>query len=198
MNKFRILIWALALAVVAAAVVGCKKENEKQTEAPAAVQQADEPHDYTLAEMIEAMTEEEGKAFFENQPIKDYTAVCEMMLNDCEFAEKDSSSPNYIFGWHWATPATDCISQYDGLCFGIKKESNSSQSNARGYFVDGKFVIIPTTEENGFTDDGYLAIGAAIEIQNDSIVIQEGVYMAYYDEDEGRYVAVAVDYSTRK
>lgn len=189
---------ALALAVVAAAVVGCKKENEKQTEAPAAVQQADEPHDYTLAEMIEAMTEEEGKAFFENQPIKDYTAVCEMMLNDCEFAEKDSSSPNYIFGWHWATPATDCISQYDGLCFGIKKESNSSQSNARGYFVDGKFVIIPTTEENGFTDDGYLAIGAAIEIQNDSIVIQEGVYMAYYDEDEGRYVAVAVDYSTRK
>lgn len=198
MNKFRILIWALALAVVAAAVVGCKKENEKQTEAPAAVQQADEPHDYTLAEMIEAISWEDGKAFFENQPVKDYTAVCEMMLNDCEFAEKDSSSPNYVFGWHWATPATDCISQYDGLCFGIKKESNSSQSNARGYFVDGKFVIIPTTEENGFTDDGCLAIGAAIEIQNDSIVIQEGVYMAYYDEDEGRYVAVAVDYSTRK
>ena len=163
MNKFRILIWALALAVVAAAVVGCKKENEKQTEAPAAVQQADEPHDYTLAEMIEAISWEDGKAFFENQPVKDYTAVCEMMLNDCEFAEKDSSSPNYVFGWHWATPATDCISQYDGLCFGIKKESNSSQSNARGYFVDGKFVIIPTTEENGFTDDGYLAIGAAIK-----------------------------------
>lgn len=197
MNRFKFIMGATALAMAAVAIIACSKEKTAQNETTTE-QQPQNPNDYTLAEMAEAISWEDGKAFFENQPVKDYTAVCEMMLNDCEFAEKDSSSPNYIFGWHWATPATDCISQYDGLCFGIKKESNSSQSNARGYFVDGKFVIIPTTEENGFTDDGYLAIGAAIEIQNDSIVIQEGVYMAYYDEDEGRYVAVAVDYSTRK
>lgn len=85
---------------------------------------------------------------------------------------------------------------YDTICW--VRVNDPSEANAMGYYEDGKLVIVPTTEENGFTDDGYLAIGAAIEIQNDSIVIQEGVYMAYYDEDEGRYVAVAVDYSTRK
>ncbi len=197
MKKFRILMRATALAMAAVAIVACSKEKTAQQETPLE-QRPKNPNDYTLAEMIEAISWEDGKAFFENQPVKDYTAVCEMMLNDCEFAEKDSSSPNYVFGWHWATPAADCISQYKGFCFGIKQEANSSQSNARGCFVDGKLVIVPTTEENGFTDDGYLAIGAAIEIQNDSIVIQEGVYTAYYDEDEGRYVAVAVDYSIRK
>lgn len=188
---------ATALAVAAVAILACSKEKETQQETPAA-QQTAEPQDYTLAEMIEAMRWEDGKAFFANQTVKDYTYVCEKVFDKCELAEKDSSSPTYIFGWHWATPATDCISQYKGFCFGIKQEVNSSQSNARGCFVDGKLVIVPTTEENGFTSDGYLAIGAAIEIQNDSIVIQEGVYTAYYDEDEGRYVAVAVDYSIRK
>ena len=63
-----------------------------------------------------------------------------------------------------------------------------------GYYEDGKLIIIPTSEDNGFTEDGYLAIGVPIEIQNDSIVISEGIYAAYYDDEQGRYVAVAVDY----
>lgn len=185
---------ALALAMVAAAVVGCKKENEKQTEAPAAVQQADEPHDYTLAEMIEAMTEEEGKAFFENQPVKDYTAVCEMVLNDCGFAEKAEGVP-YVISWVFRQPDGICNYNMPGSCLVIrKKESSSLQANAMGYFEDGKLVIVPTTEENGFTADGYLVIGAPIEIQYDSIAIQEGIYTAYYDENAGNFVAVAVDY----
>lgn len=57
-----------------------------------------------------------------------------------------------------------------------------------------KLVIVPTSEDNGFTADGYLVIGAPIEIQYDSITLQEGIYTAYYDENAGKYVAVAVDY----
>lgn len=68
------------------------------------------------------------------------------------------------------------------------------QSNAKGFFEDGKLILVPTSEDNGFTADGYLAIGAPIEVQYDSIVIQEGIYTAYYDEETGRYTAVAVDY----
>ena len=49
-------------------------------------------------------------------------------------------------------------------------------------------------EDDGYTADGYLVIGAPIEVQFDSIVIQEGIYAAYYDEEAGRYTAVAVDY----
>ena len=197
MDKFlKNTLGVLALILAAVAIIACSKEKTAQQETVAS-QQIDNSNDLTLAEMIEAMSWEDGKAFFENQPIKDYTAVCEKVLNDCEFYEKSSSSPTYVFGWHWATPAEDCISQYDGLCFGIKKESSSTQSNARCYFEDGKLIIFPD-EAEGFTADGYLAIGAPIEIQNDTIIISEGVYTAYYDEALGRYVAAAVDYRTKQ
>lgn len=195
MNKFKIILGAAALAMAAVVIVACSKEKTAQQETPAA-QQTAEPQDYTLAEMAASMSWEEGKAFFENQPIKDYTAVCEKVLNECGHSlEKSSSWPTYIFGWHWARPVDDCISNYDGICFGIKTDSNSDQSNARGYFEDGKFVIIPDGDEDGFTSDGYLAVGVPIAIQNDSIIVNEGIYSAYYDEESGRYIAVAVDYT---
>lgn len=193
MNKFRIALGAAALAVAAVAIIACSKEKTAQQET-IATQQPVESRDYTLAEMAEAMSWEDGKAFFENQPIKDYTAVCEKVLNDCAFTERSSSVPTYVFGWHWATIADNCISNYDGLCFGIKQDKNTSQSNALGYFEDGKFVIVPITDDDGFTADGYLAVGTPIEIQNDSIIIPNGIYTAYFDENIGRYVAVAVDY----
>jgi len=195
MNKSKFVLGATALAMVAATFFACNKEKTTQQETPAAQQMA-EPQDYTLAEMAASMSWEEGKAFFENQPIKDYTAVCEKVLNECgHLLEKSSSWPTYIFGWHWARPVDDCISNYDGICFGIKTDSNSDQSNARGYFEDGKFVIIPDGDEDGFTSDGYLAVGVPIAIQNDSIIVNEGIYSAYYDEESGRYIAVAVDYT---
>ena len=194
MKKFRIALGATALAVAAVAIIACSKEKTEQQETTT-LQQTVDPNDLTLAEMAEAMSWEDGKAFFENQPIKDYTAVCEKVLSDCDFIGRSSSVPTYIFGWHWARPVDDCISQYDGICFGIKTDSNSDQSNARGYFEDGKFVIIPDGDENGFTSDGYLVVGVPIAIQNDSIIVNEGIYSAYYDEALGRYVAVAVDYT---
>ena len=83
---------------------------------------------------------------------------------------------------------------YAGICKVIKKDKDSAQQNAKGYFEQGKLVIVPTSEENGFTADGYLAIGMPIESQNDSIIIQEGIYSVYYDEEQGRYSAVAVDF----
>ncbi len=196
MNKLRIALGALALAVAAVAIVACSKEKTAQQET-ITTQQSTESRDYTLAEMAEAMSWEEGKAFFENQPIKDYTNVCEKVLNDCAFTEKSSSVPTYVFGWHWATIEDDCISEYKGLCFGIKQDSNSEQSNALGYFEDGKFIIVPITDENGFTTDGHLVVGTSIEIENDSIIIPNGIYTAYYDEQSGRYVAVAVDYALK-
>ncbi len=33
--------------------------------------------------MIEAMSWEDGKAFFEKQPIKDYTLMCEKVVKFC-------------------------------------------------------------------------------------------------------------------
>ena len=193
MNKLRITMRATALAMAAVAIVACSKEKTEQQETTT-LQQTVAPNDLTLAEMAEAMSWEEGKAFFENQPIKDYTVMCERVVNDCGFAEKESESP-YIISWVWRMVNGNCNPNYNGACLVIrKKEEATMQANALGYFVDGKLVIVPTTEENGFTVDGYLAIGAPIEVQYDSIVIQEGIYTAYYDEEAGIYTAVAVDY----
>jgi len=194
MNKLRIALGAAALAVAAVAIVACNKEKTAQQEM-SFEQQPKNPNDYTLAEMAEAMSWEEGKAFFENQPIKDYTYVCEKVLNDCESEEKEAGLP-FIISWELRLLNGDCDPDMPGCCLVIRKKENSSmQANAMGYFEDGKLVIVPTSEENGFTADGYLVIGSPIVVQNDFIVIQEGIYTAYYDEESGMYVAVAVDYT---
>ena len=195
MNKLRIALGATALTVAAVAIIACSKEKTAQQETTT-TQQHVESKDYTLAEMAEAMSWEEGRAFFENQPIKDYAYVCEKLLNDCGYDEKSSGFP-YSIDWQWKMVDGNCNANYAGLCLIVKRKENSSaDANAMGYYEDGKLIIIPTTEDNGFTKDGYLAIGTPIEIQNDSIVINEGVYTAYYDDELGRYVAVAVDYET--
>ena len=137
MNKLKITLGALALAVAAVAIVACSKEKAAQQETPTA-QQTAEPQDYTLAEMIEAMSWEEGKAFFENQPIKDYTAVCEKVLNDCGFEEREAGFP-FAISFELRMPNGDCNPELSGYCVVIrKKEDSSVQSNALGYFEDGK------------------------------------------------------------
>lgn len=196
-NRFRITLGATALAVAAVAIVACSKEKAAQQET-STIQQSADSKDYTLAELADAMNWEEGKAFFENQPIKDYTAVCEQLMNDCSFAEKEAGLP-YIISWVWRMPNGSCNPIEPGVCLAIRKKENSSlQANANGYFEDGKLILVPISEDNGFTADGYLAIGAPIEVQYDSIVIQEGIYAAYYDEETGRYTAVAVDYYSKQ
>ena len=189
----KITIGTIVLTVAIVAIIACSKEKTAQQET--ITQQPDESRDYTLAEMAEAMNWEEGKAFFENQPIKDYTYVCEKVLNDCGFEEKEAGLP-FIISWELRLLNGDCDPDMPGYCLVIRKKENSSmQANAMGYFEDGKLVIVPTSEENGFTADGYLVIGSPIVVQNDFIVIQEGIYTAYYDEESGMYVAVAVDYT---
>lgn len=192
MNKFRITLGAIALTMAAVAIIACSKEKTAQQET--ITQQSAESKDYTLAEMVGAMSWEEGKAFFENLPIKDYAAVCEKLLNDCWLNSKEAELP-YVISWVLKTPNHNCNPDFPGTCLVIrKKEESLMQANAMGYFEDGKLVIVPTTEDNGFTVDGYLVVGAPIEVQYDTIVIQEGIYSAYFDEETGKYVAVAVDY----
>ena len=198
MKKNRITLGAMALTLAAVAIVACNKEKTAQQETPAPQQQTVAPNDYTLAEMIETLSWEEGKDFFENQLIRDYSTVCEKVLNDCEFSEKEAGLP-YTISWVFRQSNEICNYNMPGSCLVIrKKEGSSLQANAMGYFEDGKLVIVPATEENGFTLDGYLAIGAPIEIQYDSITIQEGIYTAFFDENVGKYVAVAVDYYCEK
>ena len=191
MKKFKFFVGALALAVVAATIFACNKDKETQLGTTDLQQQAMNSNDYTLAEMIDAMSWEDGKGFFENQPIKDYTDLCEMVMKGCESEEKKPWL-EFIFEWHWAPRTDDCISSYPGICL-IIRHIHSLETNAMGRIEDGKLIIVPTGDENGFTADGYFAVGSPIQIQNDSIIVREGIYTAYYDEELGKYTSVAVD-----
>ncbi len=193
MKNSRIPMGAMVLALAAVAIVACSKEKTAEQEI-VTEQQPQSPNDYTLAEMVEAMSWEDGKAFFENQPIKDYTYACELVLNDCNDNVK-AQGTSYVVSWVLKKANHMCDPTKPGTCLVIRKEENSSmQANVMGYFEDGKLVLVPITSDDGFTADGYLVIGAPIEVQYDSIIIQEGIYTAYYDEESGRYTAVAVDY----
>lgn len=193
MNSFRIVMGATALTVAAVAIIACSKEKTAQQETT--TQQHVESKDYTLAEMAEAMSWEEGKAFLENQPIKDYTDVCEKVLNDCGTNRNLSQELLYGITWYWRSPA-GCDANYKGVCIISRMDAVLEQTNARGYYEDGKLIIIPTTDEDGFTVDGFLVIGTPIVVENDTLVLREGIYTAYYDDELGRYVAVAVDVDT--
>lgn len=195
MKTRRILMGALALAVVAATIIACKKDKETQQETPEPQQQTANPNNLTLAEMIEALSWEDGKAFFENQPVKDYTAVCEKLMNDCNLTWKNQGSL-YDIQWRWLRPNGECDNILYGICSGRKSDTTFRYGNVRGFIEDDIFVIIPATTENGFTADGYLAVGGTIVMENDTIAIREGIYAAYYDEDQGRYVAVGLDFET--
>ncbi|MBQ6770408.1 MAG: hypothetical protein IJP44_05450 [Bacteroidales bacterium] len=194
MKKSRIVMGATALTMAAVAIIACSKEKTAQNET-ITEQQPKNPNDYTLAEMIEVMTWEEGKAFFENQTVKDYTYVCEKVLNDCDLIWKAQGS-SYSIQWRWLKPNGECDNVLYGICSGRKSDTTFRCENARGFFEDDKFVIVPTTTENGFSADGYLAVGGPVVMENDTIVISEGIYAAYYDEDSGKYAAVAVDFET--
>lgn len=154
--------------------------------------QEDNVEGYTLAEMAEVMSWEQGKAFFDSHQVKDYTDLCKNVINNC--GEEDrTQGTQYVITWHWPLANGDCDNDLYGLCSASKMDTINHGANVRGCLVDGKLVIVPTADENGFTSDGYLAIGQPIVVDNDTIIIREGIYAAYYDEVLGRYVAVAVD-----
>jgi hypothetical protein len=173
-NKIKIALGAAALTVAAVAIIACSKEKTAQQE-PQTEQQTVKPNDLTLAEMAETMSWEDGKAFFENQSIKDYTYACERVINDCGFTGKAQGS-SYSLVWRWTKFNGDCDNDHPGICAGTKNDTIDPSENARGYFEDGKMVIIPTTDDNGFTSDGYLAIGNEGVNEGDAAKGGEGTY----------------------
>lgn len=196
MNKFKFTMGAMALALAAVAIIACSKEKTAQQETEIG-QLAIDPYNLTLAEMAETMSWDEDRAFFENQPVKDYTTVCEKVLNDCGFMVRSQGS-SYSIVWRWPIVDGGCDYERLGICSGTNNDTTFRCGNAMGCFEDGKLVIIPLTDDNGFTADGYLAVGRPVVVENDSIIIREGIYVAYFDEEIGRYVAVAVDVDVAK
>ena len=172
-------------------MAACNKETEK-TGALAA--QLKPQSGFTLKEMADAMSREKGITFIEGQSVKDYSDICQKVMDRLGETGKPYNPSQYEISWHWPIAEGGCDEDYLGICLIIKTDTTIVVDNAIGCFEDNKFVIVPTTDENGFTADGFLAVGRPMEVINDTIVIREGVYAAYYNKVLKKYTAVAVDY----
>jgi len=63
------------------------------------------------------------------------------------------------------------------------------QANAEGYKIDNKYIIVPLTDDNGLTSDGYLPLYDDIAVDENTI-IKAGIYRAYYDSTKKQYEIV--------
>ena len=195
--KKNIILSIMALAIISMAIgfVGCKKGKDTEIEETNFAEESNSAIDYryiTLKDMALSLSDKESTDFFNTQIIKDYTDICESVMKDCDFEQRKAESQKIKIKWHWASQSTNCNSQHPGICI-IFKENEESEANAYMIKEDDKLIIIPTIDEDGFTKDGYLAIGTDIVIPNSSAAIEKGIYTAYYDDEYGKYTAVAVD-----
>lgn len=196
MKKSINLIFSVAVLCVMFAwfMAACNKENKETEQTGAFAAQLKPQRGFTLQEMADAMSREKGITFIESQSVKDYSEVCQKVMDRLGGTEKPYNPSQYEISWHWPIAEGGCDEDYLGICLIIKTDTTIVVDNAIGYFEDNKFVIVPTTDENGFTADGFLAVGRPMEVINDTIVIREGVYAAYYNKVLKKYTAVAVDY----
>lgn len=147
-------------------------------------------HHLTLSEMANEVETDEERMFLQNTEIKDYTNMCKK-INQRSNASSEQVVPIKI-RWHWAPNNTNCYSDYPGICIAVVF-NNMDDCNAQGYVRDGKLIIVPNNDENGYTADGKLAVGHNVELENSDIIIAKGIYTAYYDKVLGKYTSVAVD-----
>lgn len=126
---------------------------------------------------------------------KDYRKTCEKAVRD---VSSNRSEHGVYFGWHFVFRPTNppCKSTVPGICIAIAWDQPQVETSIVKEF-DGKLIIIPPDDDNGISEDGYLAIGCPIEVEGTSWLIKEGLYSAYYDPELNRFSAVAVDFEMK-
>ena len=197
LNKLRVALCAAAV-VVAAAFFACNKEKaeEKRETDKGIINNVSASNHPTLDELLVLASVEDKNHVLPKLARKDYSSICEKALKEDTNFQKSANMPIY-FGWHLVLKPEPhrppCVSDIPGICIAIVFNSpDVATSNA--YEFGGKLIIVPDDEDNGFTKDGYLVVGCPIEIEGSAYVIKEGIYSATFDENAGRFVAVAVDF----
>lgn len=138
----------------------------------------------TLDEFIQSVETEDERRFFAKHNIIDNRKVASKVLNSAQL-KAQKQKPRIKFKWG----GSGCVNPI-GICiiipFGV------DNPNAEVVIADGKYVVFPKTNDNGITSDGYLPIYEDLYI-DEATTIKAGIYMANYDEQLGKYTAIALD-----
>lgn len=163
----------------------------------------------SLAELKELCQEDDDIAFFKENRMVDNTAI---YAN----AQAGLIHPTPIeecihFEWHWpsltpkpqdppmpkGTTSIHC-GDYPGICFYILFLKNQLPEgwsvNSDVQLYKDYMIILPKDDNNGITNDGYLAVKYDVNIEELGKTIKSGIYKANYDKDAGRYTAIVVDF----
>lgn len=172
----------LGLAVVLnLSIVSCNKDKIIEQQTPI----VSEKSNMSLNEFISTVESEEERAFFENHEIINNRMICEKALKNFSSLKTEAAKPRIKFKWG----GNDCVNPI-GICLIIP--IGHLEANAEAFVQDGKYIVIPSTEDNGITNDGYLPIYEDVYV-DENTTVKAGIYTANYDSQTGKYSAVALD-----
>lgn len=140
----------------------------------------------SLKEFAASVASEQEIAFFQNSEIIDNKKSVKKAIFEKIFLKSEASRIKIKFKWG----GSGCVNPI-GICIIIPLPT-SLEENAEFIETDGKFVVFPLTDDNGITSDGYLPIFEDILI-DENTTIKAGIYTAYFDEQENKYTAIALD-----
>lgn len=178
------LIIAVMVMFGIAAFMSCEKEVTTNTNKAVPTTSFGQDKLLTLDEFIASVETDDERNFFKEHEIVDNRKVANKAIKYKVQLKPATSKPKVRFRWG------DGCSRPIGICIIIPLGAN--EANAEVVTVDGKYVIIPKTDDNGITDDGYLPIFEDLYV-DETTTIKAGIYTAYYDEQQGKFTAVALD-----
>lgn len=139
----------------------------------------------TLDEFIKSVSTDDERLFFEKHGIVDNRKTLTEKLHSRLRQDASMSKPKIQFKW-----GKGGCSQAVGICaiFTI----GSIEANAEAITIGDQYIIVPDTEDNGLTLDGYLPISDDLYV-DENTTIKAGIYAANYDESQNKFTAIVLD-----
>lgn len=176
------MLSVLGLAVLLTlSIVSCNKDEVVEQQTPIITEKSN----MSLNEFISTVESEEEKAFFENHEIIDNRVICEKALKNFSSLKAEVAKPRIKFKWG----GNGCVNPI-GICLIIP--IGAAEANAEAFVQDGKYIVVPSTDDNGITNDGYLPIYEDVYV-DENTTVKAGIYTANYDSQSGKYSAIALD-----
>ncbi len=187
----KVILGSLFALIATIGVVSCNKEEVNNTNETVKTELKTNEYKLSLNEFKSTLESDEEINFFKNTKIVDNTIYCKERLEKIKIQKAELS--NLGIKWRWAGWKSGCTIPL-GICgiIPIGLNDNLEESTAKYQVNDDKIIVIPTTEDNGITTDGYLPILNDIYV-NEDITVKSGIYKANVDPKTNEVNAIAID-----
>jgi len=183
-------------------LTSCKKSNEKEPIVNESLVETTSFLKPTLEEFKRSCISSGEKEFFRTNRVKNYSSVYQEFLKSNQTRKTNEPEPEDIVArprvrFFWG--GRGCSNPL-GACV-IIPLINGEESNTDFIKLEDKAVILPKTDDNGLTYDGYFPVYSDLDIPIEVVnelglsknKIMAGIYQAYYDSTLNKYTGIVVD-----